>query len=131
MQAQMNLSDDLADQPGSQTLVESGLKEGSMTEVKFKNGQSWSNSLVVPGDFSAATLDDYFVAVQSWLENDMEFLRKPIARWRRRSNWIRVLAFSSVALGVLLPLEIVELPANSDLPRVGGLELGYLAVLLA
>lgn len=86
----------------------------------------WFRSLHVTGDFSPAAIDGYFTAVQTWLKADMLFLRKPIKGWRTWSHRIRLLAFLSVALGVLLPLPIF--PPLNDWPD--GLEMGYVAVLL-
>lgn len=86
----------------------------------------WFTSLTVKGDFTPGTLDGYFATVQGWLKDDMIHLRKPIARWRGRSDLIRFTAFVAVALGVLLPLPIFGPLAGGP----SGLELGYLAVLL-
>ncbi|HEV2817942.1 MAG TPA: SLATT domain-containing protein [Allosphingosinicella sp.] len=86
----------------------------------------WFKPLPVKGDFTPATLDSYFEAVQLWIEDDMAFLRKPIARWRKRSYRTRGLAFAAVAAGVLLPLPIMNpWPGFPD-----GLRMGYLAVVL-
>lgn len=85
----------------------------------------WFSSLEVGGDFTAPTLDRYFAKIQTWLGEDMAFLRAPIRRWKKKSDRLRMFAFVTLALGVLLPLPIL----NSWRGWPDGLELGYLAVL--
>lgn len=86
----------------------------------------WFKSLQVTGNYSPATVDDYFITVQKWLRDDMLHLRAPIVKWRKYSLWLRMFAFFAVASGVLLPLPIFG-PLSDD---VSGLDLGYLAVLI-
>lgn len=86
----------------------------------------WFKPLPITGDFSAQTLDGYFKAVQTRIEDDMAFLRTPINLWRMRAYWIRGLAFLAVAAGILLPLPIMR--PWRGFPN--GLEMGYLAVIL-
>jgi hypothetical protein len=86
----------------------------------------WFKPLEVKGDFNPETLDAYFVEVQQWLKEDMQFLRAPIAGWRGWSWWIRGVAFVGLALGIVLPLPLFG-PIEG---WPGGLELGYVAVLI-
>jgi hypothetical protein len=87
---------------------------------------NWFESLEVKGDFTPATLDDYFKAIQQWLKKDMEFFRPTIVSRRLWSNWVRGAAFAALVLGVLLPLPLFDPPKRG----IDGLEMGYVAVLV-
>lgn len=93
---------------------------------KPNSDRDWLQSLPVKGDFNPETLDAYFSTVQQWLKSDMDFLGDPIPRWRRKSWWTRLIAFCALALGIVLPLPLFG-PIQG---WPGGLDLGYVAVLL-
>lgn len=86
----------------------------------------WFLPLTIKGNFSDATLDSYFDMIGKRLKDDMAFLRKPIVQQRNWSLYLRILAFVSLALAVLLPLPIIE-PLDRG---PNGLEFGYLSALL-